>query len=109
MKKAELLFDSVGYRDEDGATYHAAKDSDEYKEQGYVEVPDKEFDRLKKLGAVREPGKSDASSAGWPGTHDELDKLAADNGVTFSKPDKGLKVSEKQAELEAAGVQPPSE
>lgn len=48
----------------------------------------------------------DESTASWPRSHDDLDKIAKDNNVTFESSDRTLDA--KIAKLQAAGVQPPA-
>lgn len=53
------------------------------------------------------PGGDDEAPEGYPGTHKELDALAADND--FEYPEGTKTVADKQAALAQAGVAPPAD
>lgn len=64
MAKAVLLFDAVAWYDEDGVRHEA----DKYDRDGNLNevdiTPDKEFDRLAKIGAVAKAGSAAAETTG---------------------------------------------
>jgi len=82
-----------------------------------IDVTDDEFKRIE--GALSKPGKSGASSGGWPTNHDDLDALAEGvDGITIDERTGRSKTStwntgtiktpdEKRDTLISAGVNEP--
>lgn len=64
------------------------------------------WERLEPEGSASSTGAGQNLSFAWPGTHAELDEIAYDSGVEFTSK---MKVADKIAALEEAGVEPPGE
>lgn len=115
MKAVVTGVDNYRWVDEDGLIQEAAKGAE-------IDVSEKEFERAQKMSAdgaldkpaLAKPGSKEAKAAAadddagpegeYPSNHADLDALAADNDVEWSRA--SLTVAEKQAELQAAGVAP---
>jgi hypothetical protein len=102
MPEATVLVDSYRYysegspEDPQGVVREASKGDT-------VDVSQAYFDHGVQYGQLAKPG----SSGGLPSTHADLDAFAAANDHTWSADD--LKVADKQAELQAAGLAPAAE